>query len=89
MKALTDRLDWLKLYINGELGDRAEQKNITFAQDILIELLAIADVLPDIEARVPVSVNARTADGKDVVISGWVEQQGPRLPPERVIELPE
>lgn len=48
MKALIDRLEWIKLYINGELGNRTDPKQIKFAQDVFIEIYAIADALPEL-----------------------------------------
>jgi hypothetical protein len=60
MKALTDRLEWLKLYINGELGDRADPKNIQMMQDVWIETYAIAEALPDIELPAIAADRSRT-----------------------------
>jgi hypothetical protein len=48
MRALTGRLDWVKLYVNGTLGNRDDPKLIQLAQDELIGALAIADALPDL-----------------------------------------
>lgn len=73
MKALTDRLEWLKMYIDGELGDRSDPKNITLAQTVFIEIQAISDALPE-----PVLV-LKNLDDPLLKFKN---------PPKRIIELP-
>jgi hypothetical protein len=36
MKAILDRLEWVKFYINGQLGNRDDPNNIQIAIDELI-----------------------------------------------------
>jgi hypothetical protein len=47
MKALVDHLEWVKLYINGTLGNRDDPKLIQIAQDEWIAANAIAEALPE------------------------------------------
>lgn len=74
MKALTDRLLWVQLYVNGELGQDETSKRL--AQDELMCAMAIAEALPEIEARLPESIVDRQAAAD-------------RAPPERIVHLPE
>lgn len=53
MKALVDRLEWIQMYVNGQLGKRDDPTVIQIAQDELIALLAIAAALPEITISVP------------------------------------
>ncbi len=69
MKALSDHLFWVQRYVNGEMGDRSDPKNIEVAQDCLIALQAIADALPEISISLDPAEAARMQPKRIIDIS--------------------
>jgi hypothetical protein len=77
MQALTGRLEWVRLYLIGALGN--DDKAKTIALDELLAGIAIAEALPDITINV--------AGGVTLAPGAPVSRRGP--PPERIIDRPD
>lgn len=75
MKALSDRLEWVRLYLIGALEDSGGLVARDLALDQLLEALMIADALPDLSAEALAPLNLPAA-------------QPARKPPERVAYVP-
>lgn len=77
MKALVDRLEWVRLYVIGAIknDDRGKQ----LALDELLAGIAIAEALPEITINVP--------GGVTLPHGAPISRRGP--PPDRIIDLPE
>jgi len=68
MKALTDRLELVRLYLCGLIGDDEKMKQIAF--DELLAAMAIADALPEITiALAPDALVSRRAPPPERIIA--------------------
>jgi hypothetical protein len=77
LKALTERLEWVLLYLKGGIVNDDKTKEIVL--DELLAAMAIADALPDITINVP--------GGITLAPGAPVSRRGP--PPDRIIDLPD